>query len=513
MKVFFNKLQDKILIIDYSGKVLFCNKILLNQLQYELEDLDNIYNLIINPKIKFDTIDINYNKEYIVDILAKDNSSIPFNLNLSSTTFNNSNSILILLTDITTEHLLSENLEENFKICKNTEKELSFLLKTATDITSIMSVNGSFIKINDGWFNVLGYTSDELMSKNWYDIIHENDLDIIKDLINNSIVSKSISEACTRVIDKNHNTKWIHWSFSYIAEENIIITTGRDITEEKRLEVEKKLIEEALQVESIKNEFFANISHEFKTPLNIILASLQVIRQNLNNNNIIIANDFNFNKYTASIKQNSYRLLRLANNLIDITKIDTGHYEIHKKNCNIISIIEDITLSVTQYVNDKNIELLFDTSVEELIICCDPDKIERIMLNLLSNAIKYTDPNGCINVNIDTTDTNVIISVKDTGIGISKENQSIIFERFMQVDDILTRKCEGSGIGLSLVKSLVEMHGGKIAVYSVEDVGSEFTFTLPKTVIPNSTIIYKLDDYSHSKVEKCIIEFSDIHAI
>ena len=513
MKVFFNKLQDKILIIDYSGKVLFCNKILLNQLQYELEDLDNIYNLIINPKIKFDTIDINYNKEYIVDILAKDNSSIPFNLNLSSTTFNNSNSILILLTDITTEHLLSENLEENFKICKNTEKELSFLLKTATDITSIMSVNGSFIKINDGWFNVLGYTSDELMSKNWYDIIHENDLDMIKDLINNSIVSKSISEACTRVIDKNHNTKWIHWSFSYIAEENIIITTGRDITEEKRLEVEKKLIEEALQVESIKNEFFANISHEFKTPLNIILASLQVIRQNLNNNNIIIANDFNFNKYTASIKQNSYRLLRLANNLIDITKIDTGHYEIHKKNCNIISIIEDITLSVTQYVNDKNIELLFDTSVEELIICCDPDKIERIMLNLLSNAIKYTDPNGCINVNIDTTDTNVIISVKDTGIGISKENQSIIFERFMQVDDILTRKCEGSGIGLSLVKSLVEMHGGKIAVYSVEDVGSEFTFTLPKTVIPNSTIIYKLDDTSHSKVEKCNIEFSDIYSI
>ena len=513
MKVFFNKLQDKILIIDYSGKVLFCNKILLNQLQYELEDLDNIYNLIINPKIKFDTIDINYNKEYIVDILAKDNSSIPFNLNLSSTTFNNSNSILILLTDITTEHLLSENLEENFKICKNTEKELSFLLKTATDITSIMSVNGSFIKINDGWFNVLGYTTDELMSKNWYDIIHENDLDMIKDLINNSIVSKSISEACTRVIDKNHNTKWIHWSFSYIAEENIIITTGRDITEEKRLEVEKKLIEEALQVESIKNEFFANISHEFKTPLNIILASLQVIRQNLNNNNIIIANDFNFNKYTASIKQNSYRLLRLANNLIDITKIDTGHYEIHKKNCNIISIIEDITLSVTQYVNDKNIELLFDTSVEELIICCDPDKIERIMLNLLSNAIKYTDPNGCINVNIDTTDTNVIISVKDTGIGISKENQSIIFERFMQVDDILTRKCEGSGIGLSLVKSLVEMHGGKIAVYSVEDVGSEFTFTLPKTVIPNSTIIYKLDDTSHSKVEKCNIEFSDIYSI
>ena len=135
------------------------------------------------------------------------------------------------------------------------------------------------------------------------------------------------------------------------------------------------------------------------------------------------------------------------------------------------------------------------------------------MLNLLSNAVKYTGSNGYIYVNIDTTEDYVIISVKDTGIGISRENQAIIFERFMQVDDTLTRKCEGSGIGLSLVKSLVEMHGGKIAVYSIEGIGSEFTFTLPKITLPNSTVIYNLDDTSHSKVEKCNIEFSDIYTI
>ena len=135
------------------------------------------------------------------------------------------------------------------------------------------------------------------------------------------------------------------------------------------------------------------------------------------------------------------------------------------------------------------------------------------MLNLLSNAVKYTGSNGYIYVNIDTTEDYVIISVKDTGIGISRENQAIIFERFMQVDDTLTRKCEGSGIGLSLVKSLVEMHGGKISVYSIEGIGSEFTFTLPKITLPNSTVIYNLDDTSHSKVEKCNIEFSDIYTI
>ena len=225
-------------------------------------------------------------------------------------------------------------------------------------------------------------------------------------------------------------------------------------------------MEESLHVENIKNEFFANISHEFKTPLNIILASLQVINHNIFNKNIKFSKDFNLKKYTNSIKQNSYRLLRLANNLIDITKIDSGYYEIQPKNCNIVSIIEDITISVAQYMKDKGIDLIFDTSFEEIIISCDPDKIERIMLNLLSNAVKYTKSPGIINVFIDKTEDTVIISVKDTGIGIPKENISIIFERFIQVDDTLTRKCEGSGIGLSLVQSLVQMHSGKIAVYN-----------------------------------------------
>ena len=355
MEYFLNKLQDKILITDYSGNILFCNKILLKQLKYQLNELDNIENLIVNSKISFNDMSLNCTEEYIVDILTKFNSTISFKINLSLNIFKNCDSIFIIFTDIDCDCLLSENLEESFKLCINTQKELSFLLKTATDITSIMSIDGSFIKVNDGWHNILGYTLKELLTKNWYDIIYEHDRAIIKFLINENMLSETILEACTRVKDKNHNIKWIHWSFSYIREENIIITTGRDITDEKNLELEKKLMEDALQVESLKNEFFANISHEFKTPLNIILASLQVIAQNIDNENILISDNFNFNKYTSSIKQNSYRLLRLANNLIDITKIDTGYYEIHQKNCNIISIIEDVTLSVAQYINDKNI--------------------------------------------------------------------------------------------------------------------------------------------------------------
>lgn len=411
-------------------------------------------------------------------------------------------------------YLLSNNLKIELHKRVKTEIELSFLLKTATDLTATIAANGDFLKINEGWIKLLGYTKEELLSMNLLSLTHSDDKYKLYDLFSSKLHSiTTITDLCIRLITKNGCVKWLNWNCSYIDSDNVIMVTGKDITDKKELEIEKKLMEESLHIENIKNEFFANISHEFKTPLNIILASLQVINHNTFNENIKCSKDFNLKKYTNSIKQNSYRLLRLANNLIDITKIDSGYYEIHPKNCNIVSIIEDITLSVAQYLKDKGIDLIFDTSFEEIIISCDPDKIERIMLNLLSNAVKYTKSPGVINVFIDKTEDNVIISVKDTGIGIPKENISIIFERFIQVDDTLTRKCEGSGIGLSLVQSLVQMHGGKIAVYSIKNIGSEFTFTLPIQTIKDSDIIYNINEDSHSRLDKCSIEFSDIYSL
>ena len=216
-------------------------------------------------------------------------------------------------------------------------------------------------------------------------------------------------------------------------------------------------------------------------------------------------------KYMNFIKQNSFRLLRLVNNLIDITKIDSGFYEISLENKNIISVVEDITTSVVDYMEEKGIELIFDTEVEEEIVACDPDKIERIMLNLLSNAIKYTSNNGKIEVYIKIVDKNVVISVSDNGIGIEKEKLEHIFDRFSRVRNTLTRSCEGSGIGLSLVKSLVEMHGGTIEVESKFGFGTKFIFTIPITVINNCKKLSESKEVNTSRIEKCNIEFSDIY--
>ena len=131
-------------------------------------------------------------------------------------------------------------------------------------------------------------------------------------------------------------------------------------------------------------------------------------------------------------------------------------------NYEIVSLVEDITLSIVPYVESKNITVLFDTYVEELVIKCDPESLERVILNLLSNAVKFSNENGNITVLLDANKDFVIIKVKDDGIGIAPEVSDYVFERFAQEDKSFNRKKEGSGIGLSLVKSLVELHGGVV---------------------------------------------------
>ena len=174
-----------------------------------------------------------------------------------------------------------------------------------------------------------------------------------------------------------------------------------------------------------------------------------------------------------------------------------------------MSIVEEITLSVAEYMSGKGIELVFDTVTEEEIIACDPDKIERIMLNLLSNSVKYTNQDGKIRVYIDIVEDKVVISVEDNGIGISKEKRDMIFERFTQVDNILTRQTEGSGIGLSLVKSLVQLHGGTIQVESIINEGSKMIFTLPRIQVDGEVVLEDCNEFG--RIEKCNLEFSDVY--
>lgn len=275
-------------------------------------------------------------------------------------------------------------------------------------------------------------------------------------------------------------------------------------------EENKKILSQVIKNDKLKTEFFTNMSHELRTPLNVIWSTIQLI-QSINANKL--AAGYDIDKYLNIMSQNTLRLLRLINNLIDTTKIEGGYLSLKLTNGNIISTIEEITLSAASYVQAQGIELIFDTEVEEKYMAFDGDKIERIMLNLLSNAIKFTEEGGSIFVNIYDLQDKVKISVKDTGIGIPEDKLDSIFNRFTQVDTSLSKKLEGSGIGLALVKSLVEMQKGRIYVKSTLGYGSEFVVELPAvTVKENEELDQNIKSKSFSRfIDKAKIEFSDIY--
>ena len=273
----------------------------------------------------------------------------------------------------------------------------------------------------------------------------------------------------------------------------------------------KKAKEVAEELNEAKSTFIANISHELRTPLNILLSTTQLINMYLRDDALIDAQKIQ-SKINLQV-QNCYRLLRLVNNLIDITKMDVGYFDLKLTPCNIIQVLEDITMSVVEYIENKCNNVIFDTDIEEQTMECDLDSIERIMLNLFSNAIKYTPEGGTIFVYVKVYNNTLEVSVKDTGIGIPKDKLNVIFERFKQVDNLLTRQCEGSGIGLSLVKLLVELHKGQIYVESEYGKGSEFIINLPLDLKGESDQIINSKSIisSESLAQRIHVEFSDIY--
>lgn len=204
-------------------------------------------------------------------------------------------------------------------------------------------------------------------------------------------------------------------------------------------------------------------------------------------------------------------MIRLVNNLIDITSIDLGHLKLNLENADLIQVIEDTIEKASTYASKKNIDIVFDTDIEVKYMSFDKEKIKRVLLNLFSNSIKFTEAFGTIYVSICDKRNKVCISIKDTGIGIPSEKQKYIFDRFIQVDKSLSRNHEGSGIGLSLVKSLVEMHYGNIELNSSYSEGTEFIIELPVKIIEENQVAKLELENKNIDIETVKIEFADIY--
>lgn len=294
----------------------------------------------------------------------------------------------------------------------------------------------------------------------------------------------------------------------------------KSLIEAQKNEIEKqnmmignlgKLYNEVVEYDKQRTEFFSNMIHELKTPLSVILGATQLIEKKREPPRV---EDNYSGKHFHTIKQNCYRLIRLVNNILDITKIDSGYLKANLTNCNLVYLIEEITRSVAPYAEQKRLSLRFNTHVKEVIMAVDIEKMERIMLNLLSNAIKFTAPEGRITVTLKKEGKMIAISVKDTGSGIPKDKQQDIFMRYHQVGSSLIKEVEGSGIGLSLVKSFVGLHNGSIKVISEPGRGSEFIVEMPiRLYDSNEKENASTNMMQDRMIEKIKIEFSDIYAL
>ena len=280
-----------------------------------------------------------------------------------------------------------------------------------------------------------------------------------------------------------------------------------------KIEEQKKNLEEAITSEVMKVNFLQNMSHEFRTPINVILMISKLLLSYLEEN--IDLDKSKVINYVKNLRQNVYRILRLVNNILETSNIEEKYSSIDMDNYNIVSIVEDTILCVAKYIEHTNKSITFDTEEEEIILACKPNDIEKIILNLISNSLKFTEDNGNIEVDIkvNTEEEKVFVHIKNDGPSISKENAEYIFNRFSQIDENITRENEGSGIGLYLVKYLVEKHNGEIWLNTQVDSGVEFIFYIPIKTTNNKDYIKTHFVEEHSMIDKCRIEFSDVYCI
>jgi CheY-like chemotaxis protein/nitrogen-specific signal transduction histidine kinase len=250
---------------------------------------------------------------------------------------------------------------------------------------------------------------------------------------------------------------------------------------------QRREAERAHALEQLKTKFFTNVSHEFRTPLSLIIAPLDRIIKN--------TADDEQKKQLSLVQRNAKRLLNLVNQLLDFRKMEVQEVKLHPAIGDIVRFSEDVSHSFMDIAEKKGIQFSFSSNVNNLEIYFDKDKIEKILFNLLSNAFKYTHDNGQVSISLvynapdnNEGDGTLVIAVKDTGIGIPADKQEKIFERFFQTDVPVSMANQGTGIGLAITKEFVKLHNGIITVKSEPEKGTCFMVVLPAKKIYESAV-------------------------
>ncbi len=392
---------------------------------------------------------------------------------------------------------MNHNLAEN-------KSDLGFALgESVLNAVFYKDLKGIYIYCNREFCNCLGLTSNQIIGKTDKHIYrHNKQSKIFEEKDKEVIIYKSKRIYQTEIEMQNQKRKHIEITKTPMLDSKNqvcgIVGMVRDITNTAYIYEE---------IEKLKSDFFSNLYHELGTPINAITSSLQLLSFNIDSMRKVDVDEI---KYISDIiKKNSFRLLKLTNNLVYVTKLDSNEIKCNFKIGDIVYFIENICIKTALFCEEKGISLIFDTNEEEHIGEFDENIIEKILLNLLSNAIKYNKKNGQIEVVLTCEEDYITIKVKDDGVGIPNRYTKCIFEKLSYVDDRLVKLNEGSGLGLYITNSLVNIYRGSIDVNTSLDEGSEFIVKLPfkngnsKDKVSAPCVISGFDPMS--------IEFSDIY--
>jgi PAS domain S-box-containing protein len=358
---------------------------------------------------------------------------------------------------------------------KQAEEVFDRFFMDSLDMLCVADMQGYFKRLNPAWERTLGFTVDELCCRPFLDFVHPDDREItIAEMKRLSQGANTISfENRYRCRDGSH--RWLLWNATPLLSQQLIYADGRDITERKFSEERiRKLKETAEAANRSKSDFLAQMSHEIRTPMNAIIGMADLLWETPLN--------AEQRQYVRIFRRAGLTLLDLLNDVLDLSKIESGHIELEEIDFDLREVLDNVCELLAVRAHEKRLELacriMPDVPTD---LRGDPNRLRQVLTNLLGNAIKFTE-SGEVVLRVErepSNDRSVFLrfAISDTGIGIPEEKLGRVFENFTQVDPSTTRIYGGSGLGLSIAKYLVELMGGRIWVESKLGVGSTFYFT------------------------------------
>lgn len=358
---------------------------------------------------------------------------------------------------------------------KRTEEELATLFETSRDMLCIANFDGYLLRVNPAWERTLGYTAEQLTSRPYMEFVHPDDREATVAEKENVSGGQLALLFENRYRCKDGSYRWLSWNSMPNTEQGLIYCTVRDVTEQRTVAAELREARDAADAANrAKSDFLANISHEIRTPMNAVIGMTELLQDTP-----LSADQ---REYVDTLGDAAEALLSLITDVLDFSKIEAGMLELSPAEFDLRVALENTLRTLGLRAHEKGLELVprVAPDVPEALVG-DAPRLRQIILNLVGNAIKFTEK-GEVVVEVETESTDeddvtLRFTITDTGIGIARDKQELIFEAFAQADGSTTREYGGTGLGLAIAARLVQMMGGAVSVKSEPGEGSRFTFT------------------------------------